>query len=153
MGNDSKTGLTEQETSDLRSVAATTIPASTEFDLPGADDPVIFADILASLGRDLPHVRQALAAIAAETNGAFATWDQDRREACIAAFYPRGGSAAATLGRVILACYYRDDRVLRSIGHEPRPPFPKGNTIDQGDWSLLDTVRNRPPFWRDDRTV
>jgi hypothetical protein len=28
------------------------IPASAEFDVPGADDPAILADILATLGRD-----------------------------------------------------------------------------------------------------
>jgi hypothetical protein len=41
--------------------------------------------------------------------------------------------------------------VLRSLGMEPRPPFPKGHTLEQGDWSLLDAVRNRPRLWRDDR--
>ncbi len=54
-----------------------------------------------------------------------------------------------TLGRVILQCYYRDDRVMLSLGLEPRPPFPKGHTLEQGDWSLLDAVRGRPKIWRD----
>lgn len=152
MGNDTKSGLTDQETSDLRHIAGTMIPASAEYSLPGADDPAIFADILASLGRDLPQVRQAVAAIITESGGAFASWDADRREACIAACIAKGGPAA-TLGRVILSCYYRDDRVLRAIGHEPRPPFPKGNVAEQGDWSLLDVVRARPQFWRDDRSA
>jgi hypothetical protein len=43
--------------------------------------------------------------------------------------------------------------VLRSLGMEPRPPFPKGHVVEQGDWSLLDAVRNRKPLWRDDRAV
>jgi hypothetical protein len=55
-----------------------------------------------------------------------------------------GGAAAATLVRVVLQCYYRDDRVLRSLGLELRAPFPKGYTLEQGDWSLLDPVRARP---------
>ncbi len=49
----------------------------------------------------------------------------------------------------MLQCYYRDDRVIRSLGLEPGPPFPKGYTVEQGDWSLLEAVRNRPPMWRD----
>jgi hypothetical protein len=36
------------------------IPASAEFDVPGADDPMIQADIVATLGRDTDLVREAL---------------------------------------------------------------------------------------------
>jgi hypothetical protein len=36
-----------------------------------------------------------------------------------------------------------------SLGLEARPPFPKGHTLEQGDWSLLDPVRSRPKLWRD----
>jgi hypothetical protein len=75
--------------------------------------------------------------------------DVARRDSVVAAFRERGGVAAATLSRVILQCYYRDDRVVRSLGLEPRPPFPKGHTLEQGDWSLLDPVRKRPKMWRD----
>jgi hypothetical protein len=49
---------------------------------------------------------------------------------------------------VVLLCYYRDDRVMHSLGQEPRAPFPKGHEVEQGDWSLLDPVRARPPIWR-----
>ena len=42
----------------------------------------------------------------------------------------------------------RDDRVMVSLGLEPRPPFPEGHVLEQGDWSLLDPVRSRRPFWR-----
>ncbi len=45
--------------------------------------------------------------------------------------------------------YYRDDRVMRSLDMELRPPFPGGFTVEQGDWSLLDPVRSRPKLWRD----
>ena len=43
-------------------------------------------------------------------------------------FRATGGAAAATLVRVVLQCYYRDDRVLRSLGLELRAPFPQGYT-------------------------
>ena len=36
-----------------------------------------------------------------------------------------------------MLCYYRDDRVMVSLGLEARPPFPKGHVLEQGDWSLL----------------
>ena len=59
-----------------------------------------------------------------------------------------GGVTLAALTRVILLCYYRDDRVMRSLGQEPRPPFPRGHVVEQGDWSLLDPVRKRSPMYR-----
>ena len=52
-------------------------------------------------------------------------------------FRASGGAPAATLTRVVLQCYYRDDRVLRSLGLELRAPFPQGHVLEQGDWSLL----------------
>jgi hypothetical protein len=35
------------------------------------------------------------------------------------------------------------------LGREPRAPFPQGHVLEQGEWSLLDAVRSRPPMWRD----
>jgi hypothetical protein len=141
--------LSPAESRDLHCIAGMMIPASTEFGVPGADDAIIFADIVQSLGRDLGDVREALRGLAALADGAFADLDAARRAAAVAAFRARGGAAVATLSRVILQCYYRDDRVVLSLGLEPRAPFPKGHTLEQGDWSLLDPVRARPKMWRD----
>jgi hypothetical protein len=141
--------LTPAESRDLRCIAGMMIPASMEFDVPGADDPTIFADITATLGRDFAHVRAALADVAKLAGGVFADLDPARREAVAASFRASGAEPATTLSRVILQCYYRDDRVVRSLGLEPRAPFPQGHTLEQGDWSLLDPVRKRPKMWRD----
>jgi hypothetical protein len=141
--------LTAAESRDLRCIAGMMVPVSAEFDVPGADDAVIFADILGTMGRDTAHVREALGALAAQAGGPIADLDAARRDAVVLAFRERGGTAAATLSRVILQCYYRDDRVVRSLGLEPRAPFPKGHTLEQGDWSLLDPVRKRAKLWRD----
>ena len=46
------TELTAAESRDLRCIAGMMIPASTEFDVPGADDAAIFADIIGTMGRD-----------------------------------------------------------------------------------------------------
>ena len=51
--------------------------------------------------------------------------------------------------RIVLQCYYRDDRVMISLGMEPRAPFPKGHDLPQGDWALLDPVRKRGKIWRE----
>jgi hypothetical protein len=74
--------------------------------------------------------------------------DPARRDAVAKEFRSTGGNAAATLVRVVLQCYYRDDRVLRSLGLELRAPFPLGYTLEQGDWSLLDPVKARPQALR-----
>jgi hypothetical protein len=141
--------LTPAESRDLRCIAGMMIPASIEFDVPGADDAVIFADIVGTMGRDTKHVREALGALVTLAGGPVADLDAVRRDAVVLGFRERGGPAAATMSRVILQCYYRDDRVVRSLGLEPRPPFPKGHTLEQGDWSLLDPVRKRAKLWRD----
>ncbi|MEO6782055.1 MAG: hypothetical protein ABI407_12385 [Bradyrhizobium sp.] len=124
------------------------IPASAEYGVPGADDALIQADIVATLGRDTEMVSQALDQLAALAGMRFADLDAARRAAVAAEFRASGGAAAATLARVVLQSYYRDDRVVRSLGLELRPPFPKGYPLEQGDWSLLDLVKARPSMWR-----
>ncbi|KJC60790.1 hypothetical protein UP10_11160 [Bradyrhizobium sp. LTSPM299] len=135
--------LTPAQRDDLRTVAAMIVPASDEYKVPGADDPAIQADILATLGRDAALVAKALDHLAKLAGGPLAALDNARRDAVAKEFRASGGGAAATLVRVVLQCYYRDDRVLRSLGLELRAPFPKGYVLDDGDWSLLDPVRAR----------
>ena len=140
--------LTPAQRDDLRVVSAMMIPASAEYDVPGADDGAIQADILATLGRDSQRVGEALDHLARLAGMPLAQLDQARRDAVAKEFRSSGGAAAATLIRVVLQCYYRDDRVLRSLGLELRPPFPKGYPLEQGDWSLLEPVKARPSMWR-----
>jgi hypothetical protein len=140
--------LTPAQRGDLRIISGIIIPASAEFDVPGADDPAIQADMLATLGRDAAGVREALEALARIAGEPFAGLDPLRREAVAMELRAKGGPAVAALTRVVLQCYYRDDRVVRSLGLEARPPYPRGHVLEDGDWSLLDPVRARPPFWR-----
>lgn len=141
--------LTPSELGDLRRLAGIMVPPSAEHRVPGADDEAIFADIVRSLGRDGGPVRQALARLREASGGDFARLDDARAEAAAMALLAREETAASVLGRAVLQCYYRDDRVLRSLGLEPRPPFPKGHVLEPGEWSLLDAVRGRPRMWRD----
>jgi hypothetical protein len=140
--------LTQTQRDDLRTVAGMIIPASDEYKVPGADDDAIQADILATLGRDTATVRAALDHLARLAGKPLAELDAARGEIVAQEFRATGGVAAATLARVVLQCYYRDDRVLRSLGLELRAPFPNGHVLEEGDWSLLDPVRARPPSLR-----
>ena len=140
--------LTDAEIRDLRALAGLMIPASAAHGVPGADDELIFADILKSLERDTADARTALRQLATLSEGPFGDLPPERRAEVAARFKQEGGAPLFALNRVVLLCYYRDDRVMRSLGQEPRSPFPKGHVVEQGDWSLLDPVRKRPPMWR-----
>ena len=137
------TELTRAQCNDLRTVAAMIIPASDEYKVPGADDPAIQADMLATLGRDTALVKQALDHLARLAGQPLAELDTAKRDGVANEFRATGGAAATTLVRVVLQCYYRDDRVLRSLGIELRAPFPKGHVLPEGDWALLDPVKAR----------
>ncbi len=135
--------LSATEIEDYRTLAGMIVPASEKYKVPGADDPAIFADIVKSIGRDFADIRAGLALAKGVTG-----LDPAAREALGAKLRAEGGNPIAVLTRLVLLCYYRDDRVMISLGLEPRPPFPKGHVLEQGDWSLLDPVKARAPFWR-----
>jgi hypothetical protein len=147
--DDPRGDLTPAELRDLRRLAAFMVPVSAEHGVPGADDAAIFADIVRSLGRDREPVRQALSMLREVAGGDFAGLQEAEAEVAATRLLGRGGPLLTALGRAVLQCYYRDDRVLRALGIAPEPPFPKGRVLEQGDWSLLDAVRGRPRMWRD----
>ena len=140
--------LTEAEIEDLRCLAGMIIPRSAKYGVTGADDDTIFADIVSSIGRDRNDVCAALATLRKLAGGPFAALDAGRRGEVATKLRADGGSPVRVLTRIVLLCYYRDDRVMLSLGLEARAPFPKGHVLEQGDWSLLDPVRARKPFWR-----
>ena len=92
---------------------------------------------------------EALATLREIAGGDFAGLDDAKAEAAVTTLLSRTGPMITALGRAVLQCYYRDDRVFRALGIEPRAPYPKGRELEQGDWSLLDAVRDRPRMWRD----
>jgi hypothetical protein len=68
------------------------IPASAEFDVPGADDPAIQADIVATLGRDTGLVREALDELARLAGRRpLASLDPARRETVALELRAKGG--------------------------------------------------------------
>ena len=85
--------------------------------------------------------------------GDFAGLDDAKAEAAAMALLGHQSPVVTALGRAVLQCYYRDDRVIRALGIEPefvcKRPSRSGRVLEQGDWSLLDAVRGRPRMWRD----
>jgi hypothetical protein len=141
--------LSADQRRSLRCLAEMMIPASAEYAVPGADDETIFADILRSFGRDAGHVLVVLQTLDRLSGSVFADLDPARREQIALQLRETGAPALSFLSRIILQCYYRDDRVMRSLDMEVRPPFPQGFAVEQGSWSLLDPVRKRPKLYRD----
>ncbi|MDP6377792.1 MAG: hypothetical protein QF921_01870 [Pseudomonadales bacterium] len=123
----------------FRSLAGAMIPAAPSSGLPGADDDVIFFDILCASVPLAEHVRVALSALqnALEEGGDINAVAQTLEPEHVGLFVS-----------LVVRCFYRDERVMRSLEMEVRPPYPGGFEVEQGDWSLLDPVRERLPFYR-----
>jgi len=140
--------LTAAQRAALRAAAAVVIPANAEFGVPGADDRIIAADIERTMGRDRDDVLRALEELDAAAGGPLAECSAAQREVAGRWLREHSSALAHTFANLVIACYYRDDRVMRSLGLEPRPPYPKGYEVEAGDLSLLDPVRARGRIWR-----
>jgi hypothetical protein len=150
--NTAETLFTDEQAEALQQAVDMIIPASIEHGLPGAGDPVIFADILATASAQYEATSTALAALDSvahdRQDAGFAALAPDARDAAATAFRQSHPGEAELLATITVQCYYRDDRVMRSLNMEARAPHPAGYTVDQGDWSLLEPVQHRPEFFR-----
>ena len=148
MGDLKPEALGAEERVMFRRLLGIMIPADPEMALPSADDPLILEDCIETLGRDAAVIRILLAEL---MRLGFLDLPIERAEAKAMALLSEARAEVQALSRVVVAAYYRDDRVMLAYGREPRAPFPKGHTLPQGDWALLDVVKQKEPFWRDDR--
>lgn len=144
----------EEEAALLRTLALLIIPPSADYDLPGAHDEAIFADLLNEAANNEEGIRPAVAAAMEAglqpVNFSVAFDPITTAAAALERVQQLEGTPAlAPLVSVIMQCYYRDDRVMRSIGMEARPPFPLGYELEEGDWSMLEPVQRRGKIWRD----
>jgi hypothetical protein len=87
----------------------------------------IFGDILQSLGRDAGPAIAVLQRLDTLSGGPFADLDAQRRDAIAGELCVTGGGALAYLTRIILQCYYRDDRAMGRWARNRGRPFPKAS--------------------------
>ena len=80
------------------------VPASAEYDVPGADDEAIFADIVRSLGRNRDAVRTALAMLREIAGGDFAGFDAAKAAAAAMTLLRREDPVVTALGFTVLQC-------------------------------------------------
>lgn len=141
--------LSDPERQTLLCVAGHMIPANAEYSVPGADDSRIFADIVRSIDRDRDDLREALRVIHDLAGGMITALSEAEQEKRLARFRAEHPDLAGVIESVVARCYYRDDRVMASLGMEIRAAFPKGYEVERGDLSLLEPVRARGRMYRE----
>jgi len=143
--------LLEHDRVTLHALVGDMIPTSYEHDIPGADEELIFNSILISVENCLASVKKELRALDRMTRSLFkesyVLLDQKDRRNAIDQFF-NSFESESTIATLVLQCYYRDDRIMRSLGMEARPPFPLGHTVEESDWSLLDRVKKMGKKYR-----
>ena len=142
--------LTPAETAAVAAIVGMMIPASEKYAVPGADDDTILADILGTAREHVDLLKAGLATLDRLANEVtFVELDGAARIALIEDRKEELDAFIRALTSMTVQCYYRDARVMASLGMEARPPFPEGFEVPQGDWSILDPVRDRGKVWRD----
>jgi hypothetical protein len=142
----SDTPLSTDELQRLAPLLDTLIPPRPDRGLPGGsdvgfgercDDPALRAIVRVSLGSLY------------EWGGvAFEALDAPQRIELVKRLERERVLEFRELLKSVVARYYLDDRVMRAVGVEPRPPFPEGYTVDDGDLTLLEPVYERGPMYR-----
>jgi hypothetical protein len=138
--------FTESERQVIGLIAGAVIPEDASLALPGANDPAILTMVLDKVAEQFAErvsagITELLKEIEPKTLNPEALLDFLEGDA-------RFRSFLQMLTIAIMQGYYQDGRVLESLGLASRPPFPDGHEVESGDWSLLDPVRGRAPFYR-----
>ena len=134
----------------LAALVGLMIPAETE--LPSAADDAIVEEILRELEKRATVVARGLDHLVMITTDTgeikFTQLDTKDQMALIDRLRHEDPEFLRCFETVVAACYYRDDRVLRAHGLTTGAPFPNGRAVAPTDWTLLDPVRTRKPFFR-----
>jgi hypothetical protein len=150
----SETGLNEAQRSALASVLDAIIPRSADGKLPGAGELGLARAIEEKLGAMVAFTARgldALDALARErgANGFAALADAARADVLNAHAASDPGFLPGLVFQVYSA-YYQHPRVHEGLGLEPRPPHPKGYSLEQPDLdALLAPVRARAKLYRE----
>ena len=134
---------TENERALLTRLCDLMIPASE--DRPSAADPERFKDILLRLSAHESVLKPVLASLATLALDKLAASEQvalinQHREA-----YPLFFQIFESQ---VIQAYYANSVVLTSLGVNAPSPYPGGYDVEETDWSLLDPVKGRAPFYR-----
>lgn len=143
--------LSQERQESLAIVVDMMIPA--KGNMPSAADPLIMTAIINTLGDDNSLVVLALTTLDELSNEkyqrSFARLDPAQQAVLIEGFKSSHTELVQLIQYHTVSNYYQDDRVMRALGLEARPPHPGGYDVEPTDWSLLDPVRSREKIYRD----
>ena len=113
--------------------------------LPSASDPLVMETIMNKAAHFSGRLIEGINALSEEIDKRTTT-----PEALLDVLdkNPKFRSFSRMLTIVVMQSYYQDPRVLTAHGQSARPPFPLGHDDKSDDWSLLDQVKQRTPFYR-----
>ena len=144
--------LSQTQTATLATLASMLIPASEKYDVPGADDVTIMGDIIGTARQYAELFRDGLDAIDTYARGEhgkdFVSLSIEHRQTVVDHFQNTSPHFIRSMVSVTVQCYYRDTRVMESLGMAARAPYPEGFELPLGDWTLLDPVKERGAIWR-----
>ncbi len=138
--------LTDAQRDILGALADTLVPASDDGAMPSAKE----LDLAGYMARSANDFLPELGEILARFDDGFVAEALAARCERLQAFSEAEPESFGRLLAEVYGCYYQDARVLASIGVGAGPPFPRGNTVEPGDLSLLDPVLANPTNWRGD---
>jgi len=133
------------------------VPPAPDRGLPGAGELGV-ADYVAQVVSDSPELGPALLAgldaadAAARERGAddFASLPPSDRSDVLQSLDTTAPGVVPVLLFHGYTAYYQNGRVMEAFGLEPRPPHPKGYTLESGDCSdLLERVQARGTLYRE----
>ena len=118
----SDAALSEGQRDALNALLDTLLPASEDGRLPSAAD----VDFLGYMGTQPGEAIASLVEILDGLEGGFADLALDARCERVEGLAQADPAGFQQLLQHAYASYYQDERVLRGIGAEPGPPFPRG---------------------------
>ena len=136
--------LTAAEQRTLVALLDTMLPASDDGSLPSAGQIDLIGYLLEKAeeksGENENDFIPVVVEIVGNFDEAFSDLPLADRYPLVEAFSTAQAELFGDLLYQVYECYYQDDRVLEGIGMMAGAPFPRGNTIESGDLSLLDPV-------------
>ena len=134
----------------LASLVEMMVPANGEF--PGAAEPEILTVIINKLSTEESTVTDALGlleSLSQQDYGMdFSGLASAQQEKLFERMKHQASSFIQMLQVNVLSSYYQNQKVLSALGVPARSPYPDGYTVAETDWSILDPVRERDPFYK-----
>ncbi|MEZ5741498.1 MAG: gluconate 2-dehydrogenase subunit 3 family protein [Burkholderiaceae bacterium] len=128
------------------------IPASRDGRMPAAASLGLYDDPRALPPAARAHLERGLDTLAARAESAHrkpvAELPDSDLNALVEALRADDRAFISALTLHTVARYLEHEQTMTALGLEPRPHWPKGHEVPQGDWDLLEPVRQRGPVWR-----